>query len=144
MFSAVLPFHPQLKAAAPSELSVPTPVPPLGKWRAVVAALAGAIHGGYQGFTLPLRFHRRPRRFPRKTKGLVIECFLSAPLYNSTKSTWSGPCPCCSLRVRRVELGDGCWRVPATSECDPGPESQACKSAAPAEYPYGEVFTHDP
>ena len=144
MFGAVLPFHPQLKAAAPSELSVPTPVPPLGKWRAVVAALAGAIHGGTRVSPYLFVSTGDPVGFREKTKGLVIECFLSAPLYNSTKSTWSGPCPCCSLRVRRVELGDGCWRVPATSECDPGPESQACISAAPAEYPYGEVFTHDP
>ena len=70
---AVFQFHPvrgQLRSAAVSETirSVPEP-PPLGqcfvcalpaKWRSVVAALARAIHGGYQGFTLPLRFNGRP------------------------------------------------------------------------------------
>ena len=32
------------------------------EWRLVVAALARAIHGGYQGVTLPLRFNGRPHR----------------------------------------------------------------------------------
>ena len=77
---AVFQFHPvrgQLRAAAVSEVHLsPVPEhPPLGqcfvralptKWRAVVAALARAIHGGYQGFTLPLLFNGRPhlRRVP--------------------------------------------------------------------------------
>eukprot|EP00439_Symbiodinium_sp_Y106_P029133 s2789_g3.t1 len=48
---------------------VPLPSPPLGqrfvralpaRWRSVVAALARAIHGRYQGYTLPLRFNGRP------------------------------------------------------------------------------------
>ena len=71
---AVFQFHPirgqLLRSAAVSEAvrSVPEG-PPLGqvsvrtlpaKWRSVVAALARAIHGGYQGFTLPLRFNGRP------------------------------------------------------------------------------------
>ena len=70
---AVFQFHPvsgQLRPAAVSTAvrSLPEP-PPLGecfvrslpaKWRSVVAALARAIHGGYQGFTLPLRFNGRP------------------------------------------------------------------------------------
>ena len=70
---AVFQFHPvrgQLRAAAVSEVHLsPVPEhPPLGqcfaralpaKWRSVVAALARAIHGGYQGFTLPLRFNGR-------------------------------------------------------------------------------------
>ena len=70
---AVFQFHPirgQLRSAAVSEAvrSVPEG-PPLGqvfvrtlpaKWRSVVAALARAIHGGCQGFTLPLRFNGRP------------------------------------------------------------------------------------
>ena len=77
---AVFQFHPvrgQLRAAAVSEVHLsPVPEhPPLGqcfvralpaKWRSVVAALGRAIHGGYQGFTLPLRFNGRPylRRIP--------------------------------------------------------------------------------
>ena len=69
-------FHPvrgQLRSAAVSEVHLfPVPAgPPLGQcfvralpaeWRSVVAALARAIHGGYQGFTLPLRFNGRPYR----------------------------------------------------------------------------------
>ena len=59
---AVFQFHPvrdQLRPAAVSEASVPLPSPPLGqhfvcalpaRWRSVVAALARAIHGGYQGY----------------------------------------------------------------------------------------------
>ena len=38
--------------------------------------------------------------------------FFLAPFCNSSKGTWSGPCACCSLRVRRGGLGGGCWRVP--------------------------------
>ena len=70
---AVFQFHPvrgHLRSAAVSEAVRSMPEgPPLGqvfvralpaKWRSVVAALARAIHGGYQGFTLPLRFNGRP------------------------------------------------------------------------------------
>ena len=69
---AVFQYHPirgQLRAAAAIETYVPMREPPLGRcfvralpacWRSVVAALARAIHGGYQGFTLPLRFNGRP------------------------------------------------------------------------------------
>ena len=69
---AVFQCHPvrgQLRSAAVSEASVPS-YTTAGKcfvralparWRSVVAALASAIHGGYQGFTsLPLRFSSRP------------------------------------------------------------------------------------
>ncbi|CAE7948322.1 unnamed protein product [Symbiodinium sp. KB8] len=69
---AVFQYHPvrgQLRPAAATEPYVPMLEPPLGRsfmralpagWRSVVAALARAIHGGYQGFTLPLRFNGRP------------------------------------------------------------------------------------
>ena len=76
----MIQFHPvrgQLRSAAMSEVHL-SPVsdhPPLGQcfvralpaeWRSVVAALARAIHGGYQDFILPLRFNGRPysRRIP--------------------------------------------------------------------------------
>ena len=67
--STVSSARAQLRPAAVSEASVPLPSPPLGqhfvralpaRWRSVVAALARTIHGGYQGFTLPLRFNSRP------------------------------------------------------------------------------------
>eukprot|EP00439_Symbiodinium_sp_Y106_P071469 s920_g12.t2 len=70
---AVFQFHPvraQLRPAAVSTAVRSLPEPPLlgecfvralpATWRSVVAALARAIHGGYQGFTLPLRFNGRP------------------------------------------------------------------------------------
>ena len=73
---AVFQFPPvRGRLRAEVQLSPVPEHPPLGqcfvralpaKWRAVVAALARAIHGGYQGFTLPLRFNGRPylRRVP--------------------------------------------------------------------------------
>ena len=64
------PVRPALLATPVVEDYVQTSAPvPYGRhfvhaltpeWRAVVAALAPAIHGGYQGFTLPLRFNGRP------------------------------------------------------------------------------------
>ncbi|CAE7391735.1 unnamed protein product [Symbiodinium microadriaticum] len=42
------------------------------EWRAVVAALARAIHGGYQDFTLPLRFNGRPDRNRISYLGLMV------------------------------------------------------------------------
>ena len=72
---AVFQFHPvraSLVATPVVEDTVQTTLPyPYGRrcvralppeWRSVVAALARAIHGGYQGFTLPLRFNGRPHR----------------------------------------------------------------------------------
>ena len=63
------PVRPALIATPVVEDLVQTPVPfPCGRqyvrtlppeWRAVVGALARAIHGGYLGFTLPLRFNGR-------------------------------------------------------------------------------------
>ena len=70
---AVFPFHPvrgQLPRAAVGGLTLragsaaawPMLCALPAKCRSVVAALARAIHGGYQGFTLPLRFNGRPYR----------------------------------------------------------------------------------
>ena len=72
---AVFQFHPvrpSLVATPVVEDLVQTTLPyPYGRryvrtllpeWRSVVAALARAIHGGFQGFTLPLRFNGRPHR----------------------------------------------------------------------------------
>ena len=72
---AVFQFHPvpaSLVAAPVVEDTVQTTLPyPYGRryvrtlppdWRSVVAVLARAIHGGYQGYTLPLRFNGRSHR----------------------------------------------------------------------------------
>ena len=67
---SIIPFEVSFHVLPCRRPHAPGP-PPLGqcfvralpaKWQSVVAALARAIHGGYQGFTLPLRFNGRPYR----------------------------------------------------------------------------------